>query len=215
MTSAQQQVADYFKAAPQQSYTKGTVLLRPEQQLEHLWFIERGRVIQYHIDPNGNKLIMNVYKPGVMIPAYLAVSQVANDFFFEVDDDETVLRRVGAEAARDFLSSHPEVVFDLFSRLSIGLTGVLQRLSIHMSGTAEARLVVELLIASQRFGAANTNGQIVIQLTEQQLAAQAGIARETVSRELKKLLARDFISREGRQLHIDAPKLRDHLKSIS
>ena len=142
MTSAQQQVTDFFKAAQPQTYSKGTVLLRPDQALEHVWYIERGRVIQYHIDPSGNKLIMNVYKAGVLIPAYLAVSQVTNDFFFEVDYEESILRRVSADTARSFLAEHPDVVYDLFSRLSLGLTGVLQRLSIHMSGTAEARLVI-------------------------------------------------------------------------
>jgi CRP-like cAMP-binding protein len=55
-----------------------------------------------------------------------------------------------------------------------------------MAGTARSRVLYELLIECQRFGA--PNGQdIAISLTETDIGARAGLARETVSREMHKL----------------------------
>jgi len=208
-------LSSYVEQYPSQEFRRGSVLLRPDQPLSHVWYSVSGRVIQYSIDRSGNKLIMNIYKAGTLFPIYLVVSDAENDFFFEVDSDDAVLRRVPTTAARTFFQEYPEEVYDAFSRLSRAVTGLLQRLSIHMSGTAEARLLIELLIQAQRFGTVTADGRLMIHVTEQQLAAQAGIARETVSRELSKLARQQLIERKGRNITVAIGAVREHLEQIA
>lgn len=215
MTSPQQLIADYFAKTPARVHSHGTILLRPDEPLEHVWYIEQGRVVQYHIDHAGNKLIMNVYKPRAFFPAYLAVSGIPCDSFFEVDEPGTTLRRITAQEARDMLTNNPEITMDLFARFSRGVSGVLRRLSIHMSGTAQARLAVEMIIAARRFGEQDETGHYVLRTTAGQLAAHTGIARETVSRELSKFHEHNLVTRHGRELHIDLPALEAYLNTIS
>lgn len=214
MTGPKQHITDYFAKSPARVHTHGTILLRPDEPIEHVWYIERGRVIQYHIDHAGNKLIMNVYKPGAFFPAYLVVGGIPCDSFFEVDDSNTILRRITAQEARDMLANNPEIMMDLFARFSRGVSGVLRRLSIHMSGTAQARLAVEMIIAARRFAEQDATGHYVLRTTASQLAAHTGVARETVSRELGKFHEHNLVTRHGRELHINLPALEAYLDTI-
>jgi len=79
-------------------------------------------------------------------------------------------------------------LFDLLQRIYKGLDGYFLRMEYLMSGTAQARLIAEILIYAKRFGN-EEKGKIIVgvKLTEKDLASQTGIARETVSREIHKL----------------------------
>jgi len=53
--------------------------------------------------------------------------------------------------------------------------------------TANTRLLYELFVFADRFGRKQPDGSILLDITAKELAQQAGLARETVSRELKNL----------------------------
>jgi CRP-like cAMP-binding protein len=60
------------------------------------------------------------------------------------------------------------------------------------SGTAASRLLLELAIAAERFGTSTKEG-LLVQITEAQLAQQTGLARETISRELRVLKEQNLV----------------------
>ena len=87
---------------------------------------------------------------------------------------------------------------------------MLTRMTYLMSGNAYARLIAELLIYAKRFG----NGQNVVdvQIAEKDLAAQSGMTRETVSREMKILKDKGLVVVRKNILAItDLEKLEDEL----
>jgi CRP-like cAMP-binding protein len=62
-----------------------------------------------------------------------------------------------------------------------------------MADSARSRVLYELLIECRRFGIQRGHG-VVVSLNESDIAAHAGLARETVSRELGRLKDEDVVS---------------------
>jgi CRP-like cAMP-binding protein len=145
-------------------------------------YLESGTVGQYDISESGNKLMLTIYKPGAFFPMAHAVNNTPNRYFFEALEPVTVRQAPAAEAVA-FVREHPDVLFDLLQRLYRGMDGLLGRLAQLMAGTAQGVLTFELSIMRDRFGEKNPGGTFV-KVTAAQLAAQTGLARETVSREL-------------------------------
>ena len=78
------------------------------------------------------------------------------------------------------------------SRVYKGTDGLLDRMVHLMSGNAYTQLVTELLIYAKRFG--NGKNTVEVNLTEKDLAAQSGITRETVSREIRMLKNKGLVT---------------------
>ena len=68
------------------------------------------------------------------------------------------------------------------------------RLSMLMSGDAYSRLVTELIIYAKRFGKKLGERLYEIKVAEKDLATQTGMSRETISREIKILRDKGFIT---------------------
>ncbi len=181
MTTTEQLTKEFFATYPMRSYGKGELLLRPGDD-GIVQYIESGLVVQYDISDRGEKLAVNTYKPGTFLylPNILGQSDIT--FFFEASI-ATVTHRAPRTDFTKFLTKQPSVVYDTLTRLTRGTDGMLRRLAGTMEGGAEARVLQELKLLQARFP--RTGGKVAVTIVE--LAAQTGLARETVSRAVKKL----------------------------
>ena len=181
MTTTEQLTKDFFAAYPERAYAKGELLLRPGDS-GIVYYIESGVVVQYDISERGEKLVVNTYKPGsfLYLPNLLGQSDI--NFFFEASE-QVVARRAPSRDVAAFIAQQPGVAYDTLVRLTHGTDGLLRRLAGTMAGGAEARVLQELKLLQARFPRAE--GKVAITIVE--LAAQTGLARETVSRAVKKL----------------------------
>jgi CRP-like cAMP-binding protein len=182
----QDKVAQFFADYPTRTYDKRQVMVWAKEQPADVFYIVEGRVSQYDIAPNGNEVVVNVFRPGAFFPMSSAINSTPNAYFFEADVATTV-RQAPARAAVEFLQNNPDVMFDLLARVYRGTDGVLRRMAHLMGGGAHSRLVFELLNATHRFGESQPDGSVRIPLTETDLARHSGLARETVSRHLQRL----------------------------
>lgn len=185
-------VSTFFGQYPLQTYNKRELLLHAEEPIHSVFYIVEGRVSQYDIAPNGNEVVVNVFKPGAFFPMSSAINDIENHYFFEAGLKVQV-RIVPKTEVVQFLHENPDVVFDLLSRVYRGVDGVLRRMAHLMGGDAQTRLVFELLNVTYRFGEQQPDGTIHVQLTEGDLAKHSGLARETVSRLLQDLKATGLI----------------------
>ena len=187
--SAVQKVKAFYSERPLKTYEKGSIIVFPnEEQLPPITYIENGLIGQYDITTDGNKAVVNIFKPGAFFPASSAVNRSFNSYYFEALTDVSV-RQSSPELVDAFLRENPYVVYDLLQRLYKGVDGVLKRMFLLLGETANARVLYELFMYADRFGRKQPNGSIIVDVTANGLAQQTGLARETVSRELKKLKA--------------------------
>lgn len=186
MTGVEETVRHFFASGVRRELSSGEVLLLPDMAGPvPISYLTKGRVLQYGIDDEGNRSIVNIFKPGAFFPLPVAINNAPVTYFFEADTDVEV-RQVNAAEVRAFLRREPEVMFDVLSRMYRGIDGVLGRMTQLLSGDAKSRILYELTILSQRFGVPVKDG-IEVAVTAGKLAEMTGLTRETVSRTLKSL----------------------------
>lgn len=176
----------FFSQYRVRKYKKGQVLILNGDGTGHVYNLVSGRVKVYDVTYRGDEVILNVFKPPAFFPMSLVINKTPNPYTYEAETDVEV-RRVPADEVIKFLKENPDVVFDLLSRVYRGMDGVLGRMSHLMASSAKSRLMFEIVTAARRFGEHKNDKQIALVMSETDLAARAGLSRETVSREMRKL----------------------------
>lgn len=193
-----QKIKNFFEPYRLQHFKKGHILVHAGNEPPGIFHLLSGQVRQYDISNQGDEIVVNVFKPPAFFPMSWAINKTPNDYFFETASDVS-LKLVPAQEVVDFIKDNPDVMFNLLSRTYSGTDGLLRRTAHLMGGSARTRLLYELLVACRRFGKEQKNGLYLVDLHEDELANRAGLSRETVSRELKKIKSLNLIevSRAG------------------
>lgn len=193
MTTPETKVHDFFARFPKRTFQKNETLIQIGDT-PPAFFIAQGVVAQCDISDLGDKLVVNLYKPGSFVPLMSLLNDLPTEFFFEASE-ETVVHVAPRRELIAFLEANPDVMLHTLARMSRGLNGLLRRLSKMMGSDAEGRVLTELEIMHERFAADGGD----LEMTEADLASQTGLARETVSRVLKRLKKRNVVdSSRGR-----------------
>lgn len=202
-------ITEFFSKYRSYKVAKGTLLLLPGDEVKDIMFIEEGTITQFTIADNGNKVILNNYKAGAFLPMRPVVQDDVNKYYFEASSKTLHFRKAPSVEVVEFLKVHPDVMFDLLSRMLRGLDGLLQRLAEHMGGSATSRVKIELIIMAQRFGSRLEDGTYIVQTTDQALADQSGMARETVTRSLAELKRQGIVKRAPKGMIVDIDGLKN------
>lgn len=197
-------IATFFNAYSLRTYHKGDMIIFADDTVPPIYFLESGLVAQYDISDAGDRITLNTFKPQAFFPVSSALNAVPNRYFFEAVTPTTV-RCAPAKEVLDFLQQNPDVVLDLLSRVYRGTDGLLRQLMQLKSGNAAHRLLLELTIIAQRFGKRLADESIEVHITENQLAQQTGLARETISRELTALKEQNLVEISKRGIVLVKP----------
>lgn len=195
-----------FQSGTNVSYKRGEIIVSAYQAPRGVMLLGSGAVEQYDLNPAGDKVVVNIFKPPAFFPMAWAINQTENEYYYAALTDVT-MKRISAAKAVSFLKANPDVMFDLLSRVYQGTDGVLRRLVLALGGSASNRLIFELLVEAYRFGIEIGGGKWRIKVTQGSLAARSGLARETVSREFSKLLVDKLVERAGRDAIIEVASL--------
>ncbi len=192
----------FFSQFKHQTYKKGEILVRADENPSGILYLKNGVVKKYAISRKGEELIVNLFKPISFFPMSWAINDSQNKFFYEAMTT-VELWKAPKEQVIEFIKKEPEILYDLISRVYKGTDGMLMRMVYLMSGSAYNRLITEVLIFAKRFGVEDVStGTISCKTTEKDLASQAGMTRETVSREIKNLKDKHLIKLSGGKLII-------------
>lgn len=204
---------NYFAKYPLKRASKGQILVFGGENPRSVYYMVKGKVKQYDISQHGEEVVVNVFQPPAFFPMSWAINDTLNRYFFEA---ETAIefRSVPADKAVEFLKKNPDVTFDLLSRVFRGMDSILERMAHIMGGSAKNRVIFELITSCRRYGRQHRDGSCSLEFTEAQLGNRAGLSRETVSRNLKKLADSGLISVERSLIKVsDLSKLESLLGS--
>lgn len=212
MTSeVSQKIEDFFSKYETRRFDAGQVLIYAGDSPAGIFNLVSGHVRQYDISPNGEEVVVNVFKPPAFFPMSWAINDTPNKWFYETGS-KVALRQAPVGEAIKFLKDNPDVLFDLLSRLYSGTEGLQRRMAHLMAGSARSRVFFELIIAGRRFGKPQKDGVIFVNIRENELARRSGLSRETVSRELQKIKKMKLISMDHSGLLIkNLDKLEEEL----
>jgi len=211
----QSKLDKFFSTYKRQMYRPNEILIRAEVEPKSVFYLTEGIVRMYAVSAQGEEVVINIYRPVSFFPMNWVLNDSISHYYFEATTPVTTLKAPKDKFLK-FLKSEPEVLFDLVKRIYKGLEGYFLRMEYLMSGSAKSRLITEILISAKRFGK-NDGRKVVVSLkmTEKDLAAQTGITRETVSREIHKLREKGLINFEKNTLTvIDILSLEDELSLV-
>lgn len=174
-------IEQFFAKFPLRKYPKGQIIIFAGEEPEHVFHIVKGKVREYDISYRGDEVVVNVFKPPAFFPMSFAINRTPNHYFFKTEE-EAEIRIASVTQTLEFVKTNPDVMFDLLSRLYRGTDALLGRIVHLMSGSAESRLLYEIIIESRRFGKQGSDGSYLLAINEGDLAARAGLSRETISR---------------------------------
>lgn len=189
----------FFDKFELKSFAKGEIVIKPTN--DRIFFLTKGVVRMFSLSKERDELTLNIYKAYALFPMSL---------IFNIQDKHTFnsLTEVQGYFApkKDFewfINRNPTVLFDLLKRIYQGFDGFFMLLEALLSGDAFYRTLTQLIIYARRFG--QKNQKIITfdwHLTHHQLASQTGLARESVTREIKKLQNKGLIGYSGKKLFI-------------
>ena len=206
---------NFFEKYHRSTYGAKEILISADQEPPGVFYLKEGVVRMYAVSSQGEEVVINIYRPTSFFPMSWVLNDSVSHYYFEALTEVKVIKAPKDEFL-NFLESEGDVLMDLLKRIYKGLDGYFSRMEYLMSGSAQARLITEIIISAKRFGVKNEKGILVnMKFTEKDLAAQTGVARETVSREIHKLKEKGLIYFVGGSLIVkDLSKLEEELLQV-
>jgi len=195
-------------------FKKNEAILSTGSEIVDIFYLKKGFVRQSLITVDGEDITLHVFKPVSFFPIMLALGNKSLSKYTFTALEALDLRRAPYEKMEVFLKTEPDVLFDLATRLSQGLNGLLTKIETGTFTNAYEKVVSLLLYLSKQFGKETENGvTIMLALTHPDIASWTGLQRETVSRQIEVLQDKGILNREKNHLVIiDMHKLQEEVQ---
>lgn len=179
--------------ARMRTYAAGELLYSPQNLVEVLFILKRGRVRVFRVTADGRAFTTGIINPGTIFGEIVLTGQPIYDSYAEALD-ETVVCVMSRDHVRHQLLADPRIAARIADTLGRRLAQMERRLSdmvlksVHQRVAATlARFVGDRL----RYGAGAPS--VHVALTQDQLAALAGTRRATAAKVLGELANRGLI----------------------
>lgn len=190
------------------NYKKGQVILRPEDKIEYIYFIEKGYVKFYYLSPDGKELTFLIYNPGYIFPLlFTFLGNTTTRYYFEAYTPVT-LRRAPRETFTELISTNTFLIFSLAQEVVIRWQELLNRMELLKLGNAFQNVAYIVGLCADQFG--TKKGDIItidLPLAHKDIASMVGLTRETVSLEMKKMEQMGIIEYKRNNITIKDMKL--------
>lgn len=195
------------------TYNRGATIVGQREPVAGCYIICQGKAKLYRRTREGKKQLLKLLNTGdILADELLAGEDWYNASLSTLDEVETLF--IGREEFFALLERYPAVAREVRQRLAreaLQLQQKLTRISYESGEKVLASLILEL---GTSYGTPARKGRKVIDLvlTVEELAEMAGTTRETMTRCLKDLKEKGFITRSGHKLVIlDDKGLRDFI----
>jgi len=198
-----QRVRDFFEAYESTSFDRDELIVRAEDEINHVYYLREGYVRLYAMSEDGRELTLNIFKPGSYFPMTWAIGELINNYYYEAMTDAKVIMAPKDEVVK-FIKGDEDVLYELTSRIVRGLGGLAERMEGLFFGNSNSQVASSLMMAAKRFGEKDEKQAMVIglSLSHQDIASLAGLTRETTSIVMKKFQRAGLISYKRRYVVI-------------
>ncbi len=202
-------LANFFMSGRSVRYSRGEVILAGDDANPQVHFLSKGFVKVYSINDDGEEYIHIIYKQGDIFPLIWALKDVKRHVFYEALES-SVLWKMPKETFLIYVKQHTnDVTYALIGQLVEQFNIYADRLDNLEYKSAYERVVYRLLFLAGRFGVKSDNTVIIeAPITHKIIASSVNLARESVSRELERLVNKNLVGVKGGKIIIkDIEKL--------
>ena len=184
----------FFREYSPLNYKRGQIVIKPEDEMEYVYLIEKGFVKFYSISEEGKEMAFLIYKPGYIFPIYYAFTGGNTKYYFEALTP-LVVRRAPRKIFTQLISKDLESMMLLSNEIVMRLQELLSRIEFLALGKASKNVAFIILLLASQFGEKHKQAvSINLPVAHKDIASMAGLARETVSLEMKKFEDEGVIS---------------------
>ncbi|MEK7502119.1 MAG: Crp/Fnr family transcriptional regulator, partial [Patescibacteria group bacterium] len=185
----QQKLDQFFSQYKLRYYKKGETFLRAGDIPQGIFFLKKGYARLYSLSSAGKELTLVIYKPGEFFPVVFTFTAKPSIYYFETLSEVEMIR-APRENFASFIRENPDVFDEVNLHIIERFQIALRRMEYLTFGNANSRLASILLICARYFGVRSDHKEIKIPIpfTHKDIANLVGVARETVSIELKKFI---------------------------
>lgn len=178
----------FFTSGTKLDYSKGQIIIRPEDSPSGVFYIDEGFVKTYSIDKHGNDNLHLVRKNGEIFPFIWVFTDQHREVYYEALSN-CVLYRVAKSDFKKLVDSDRDVMYYVLEQAIEMYRVHSERLYNIQFHTAEERVVYRLLVLAHRFGEKKQKNVVKINLPirHSDIAASLRMSRETATRILSKL----------------------------
>ncbi|MFC1485973.1 Crp/Fnr family transcriptional regulator [Candidatus Latescibacterota bacterium] len=188
-------------------YPKETMIFLEDEEGDTLFIILKGKVKVSNFSESGKEIILSILNAGDFFGEMsLLDGKPRSASVTAIEDSE--LRLVHRNDFLSVIKKHPQIAFKLLGELSSRLRKADQLIDSLANLNVTGRIAGILLQLAEERGI-QTNQGVLIQSrpTHQELANMVGATRETVTRVLKQLEVKKYVTMSGKDLCIVNPDL--------
>jgi CRP-like cAMP-binding protein len=204
-----QNLRDYFEQkSVSVSCPKGEVVVHAEDEPFGIFYIKSGFIKVFSLNTLGTQYIHVLYGPGDYFPLAWLMPHSYRNLYFETMTP-TMLERVRTKELQAAVEHSVLLAMDVMRTGLEQYATILDRVHNLEYRFARERLVYCLLSLARRFGTPKEDGyEIALKVSHQILASNINLSRESVGRELDRLVRKDMIHLKGGKILLnDIPAL--------
>jgi CRP-like cAMP-binding protein len=189
----------------------GTVLYDADDQPNNVYFIHRGQVRVYQVNPDGEQRLVEILGPGDWFGVN-AFAKTQRHGTRAVAVVTSVVSEVAVDRLLEAAARKPEAILELTRQLAQKVQAARDEAAQLIFADCNSRLIQTLIRFSSSAAATPAEDGVVLRITHHQLAQAVGVARETVSLALTQLRHRKLL-RTGRNQLIFKPEVLRQFKN--
>lgn len=211
-TPVKTKIKNFFSKYTSVTFTKNQIVISPEEDITSIFFLKKGLVRMYIISEEGLEATIHVFRQGSFFPMMLALSNSINKYYYEAMEEVETLK-APPDTVIEFIKSDSEVLFDLTTRFSIAIKGLMNRIEQLVSqGTYSKVASLLLYLADTSVDRDNNRHLIDLKFSHDQIGTWVGATRETVSRQMEKLEKKRIITHHDHKIIInDIERLKEEV----
>jgi CRP-like cAMP-binding protein len=185
--------------------TRDSVLFRCGEPCRGLYVVVRGRVRVYRSNGDGREQVLHTQEAGqplAEVPLFDGGPYPASARAME----DSRLLFLGSDSFAWLVRSHPEIAEATIRELGRRLRRMIQLVEKISLRDVPARVAITLLEYSKAEGQLDAGGTFLLPRTQEQLAAELGTTRESVSRAFARLKKEGLIAQRGTSIRILDPR---------
>jgi CRP-like cAMP-binding protein len=194
----------FFKQGRCLQFGKTQDIIRPEDDPDGIYFIQKGFVRAYANNSRGEEYTFIILVPGEVFPLNWLMHGTKRCIGFQSANSHATVYRVSREEVLEKSRTDPKFSFALLEKSLEQYSLFVDRVDNLEYKYASERLAYRLLYLIARFGEKRSDGSwvITIPISQQTIASSINVSRESVSREFERLYKKEYVAFEGKHIII-------------
>ena len=181
----------------QQHFPKGSLIRQPFDGQNGMFAIDQGAAKVYSIAESGKESVLDILKKGdIEGQQYLFKEEDSENYIQALED--TWICSMSRHDFQELLKSSPELSLNLLNNFGEKLVAIEKNSIRRNSLDAKSRILAYFEDQAKK----NGSRTIELSIKKKDLASYLGVTPETLSRQMKKLVAEDIIQLSGKKVHL-------------